>query len=593
MELRKQPIDSNQSLITFNQSVHLLLADSEVLGVHTKLLTAILRFANLKSLRVDGLVSSRLHTNSPVLAIDSVLCKQNQRCVQASHMHFSDSMLGGAFIVQDGDVQLSNSTFSNLRGKISAVNLFGPNGSSAMVSNCTFTNLTTTSMRGNQNAALYSTSPHIAIASCKFLACNASGTAGGAVRLRTFSLRNGSWPLFPDAKLEDCVFDNNTSSDGGGAVYWDAGGGFSQVYLYLTSCTFRNNYGFIGGAVAADGLAYMGVVNCLFQKNHVRFGKGGAIYSYGTVQRLTNVLISNSKFLNNSHTQEFGHDLSASDLIYYDACAGAYFESGHCLGVYDCVFAGNQGVGLAVFNFAGLCEASQGTIGYQNRTNNPLYQRLFNRSTVTPAGAPFLNGFLGVDSISVDIRESTFTENTIIPASRSLQGPSGVTFLGPVAGGGAVYLKDVNKALLVNLMFADNVGSQGSGLYLDSCSEIVIWNSVFARNIADTGGGGIAFVNGQNSGILMGNCSVHDNVAVLGGGFYSDSRVALILTNGTVLAGNNAGDGGGIYCFHCKQVTAQLGARFELNSALETGGACDCEGCSFVQLVSAQLIDNR
>ena len=590
MELRKQPVDKQQSLLTFNQSVDLCLTDIELLGVHTTFLTAILRFANLKSLSVDGLISSRSHTNCSVLAVDIVLCEDNQRCVRANNMHFSDSILGGAFIVQDGDVQLSNSTFSNLQGKI---NLFSPSGSSAIVSNCRFINLTTISIKGDQNAALYSTSPHIAITNCSFLACNASGTAGGAVRLITKSLQNGSWPVYPDVRLENSVFANNTSNFGGGAIFFDAGGGFSHVYLYLNSCTFCGNTGFIGGAIAADGLAYMGVVDCLFQHNQARFGKGGAVYSFGTVQQLTNSLLLNSSFLNNSHITDSSYDNDVSSLFYYDGCGGAYFEAGHCLGVYDCTFAGNQGVGLAVLNFAGLCEADQGTIEYQRRANHASYQTLFNRSTVSSAGVPSLNAFLGADSISVDIRESRFVENTIIPSYRSLQDDGGVQYLGPTAGGDALYLQDINKAILVALVVADNQGFQGSGLYLDSCNEIVVWNSVFARNIANSTGGAIAFVNAQNSGIMVGNCTLRDNQAIQGGGFYSDSRVALILTNGTVLARNAAGDGGGIYCLHCKQVTAQLGAIFNDNAAVETGGACYCEGCSLVQLAGAQLKGNR
>ena len=473
------------------------------------------------------------------------------------------------------------------------MNLFAPSGSSALVSNCTFTNLTTVDINGNQNAALYSTSPHIAIENCRFLACNASGTAGGAVRVITKSLFNGSWPLNPDARLAYCVFENNTSDREGGVVYWNAIDGSPRAYLYLISSTFRGNIGFIGGAVSAEGLTYMGVVNCLFQQNKVQLGKGGAIYSYGTVQQLTNVLLLNSSFLNNSHMTDHSYVLDVDDLSYYVTCSGAYFESGHCLGVYDCTFAGNQGVGLAVFDFAGLCEADQGTIGYQNLAHNPIYQTLFNRSTVTPAGEPFLTDFLGSNSISVDIRQSTFTEHTIMPLYQSLQDSIGALSLGSSAAGGALYLKEVNKAVLVDLVVADNQGTRGSGLYLDSCSETVIWNSSFARNKASSVGGAIASVNAQNSGIMVGHCMIHDNQAVQGGGFFSDSKVTLILTNDTVLAGNSATDGGGIYCYHCKEVLAQLGAIFESNSADETGGACYCGGCSLVQLINAQLSDNR
>lgn len=127
---------------------------------------------------------------------------------------------------------------------------------------------------------------------------------------------------------------------------------------------------------------------------------------------------------------------------------------------------------------------------------------------------------------------------------------------------------------------------------MDSCSDIVTWNSTFARNVADSGGA-IAFVNGQNSAIMIGNCTISGNQALSGGGFYSDSRVALILTNDTTLTDNKAGDGGGIFCSSCKQVTIQSGAMLKFNSAAATGGACYFEGCSYVQLISAQLNDNR
>ena len=73
MELMKQSADSQQSLLSFSQTVDLLLTDTEVLDVHIQMLTAILQFAYLKSLRVDGFISSRSHTNCAMLAVECSL----------------------------------------------------------------------------------------------------------------------------------------------------------------------------------------------------------------------------------------------------------------------------------------------------------------------------------------------------------------------------------------------------------------------------------------------------------------------------------------------------------------------------------------
>ena len=295
------------------------------------------------------------------------------------------------------------------------------------------------------------------------------------------------------------------------------------------------------------------------------------------------------------------YDQTAVDLTGYEQCAGAYFEVGQCMGVYGSTFTDNQGAGPCV-NYAGTCEPTDSggiteSVAYQNIEYSFVYQQLFNRSTVTdPGGAASLTKFLGMSRVSVDVRDSLFSNNNAdgIQWSREIQDAStGTWWLGGITGGAGMYFAQTTGGILANVTVANNTATAGAGIYLNSCSGIVMWDCLFDGNAADAEGGAIYLADNLGGGVMLGNSTLHNNYAgESGGAFACESPSSLIITNGTT--GNTAeGGSGALFCDSCKEVTIQLGSRLEGNAAGLSGGAGCLDDCQLLQIGDSQVLSNR
>lgn len=97
--------------------------------------------------------------------------------------------------------------------------------------------------------------------------------------------------------------------------------------------------------------------------------------------------------------------------------------------------------------------------------------------------------------------------------------------------GGGIYIQ---FGLLTNNIIYDNsVSNNGGGIYLNDATLI---NNIIYNNSADDNGGGIYLGGGPSS---ITNCSIIDNSAYDGGGFYASSVFYSIVTN-TIVWGNHA-----------------------------------------------------
>ncbi len=106
-------------------------------------------------------------------------------------------------------------------------------------------------------------------------------------------------------QVVNCVFQNNTGTEGG-AIYNNGNGGGVSSPVF-TNCTFQNNLASsFGGAVLNDGgsegTSSPVFTNCLFLDNSAPTGLGGALFNYGSAGN-SNPTVTNCSFLANSASQ--------------------------------------------------------------------------------------------------------------------------------------------------------------------------------------------------------------------------------------------------------------------------------------------------
>ncbi len=208
------------------------------------------------------------------------------------------------------------------------------------------------------------------------------------------------------------------------------------------------------------------------------------MYLYGLSQRYTSVLLANSAFIHNSVPAspaegQFLED-SLDSLAFQTSCSGALLQYCSCVGIWNCTFLNNVGSGLCLDSIAGFCTKPS----YQSSYPDPLYDILFNGSTLSGQGSSFLTNFVTDSAVSVDVRASKFINNE---AHSFDQSPfhrfnNGLKSIGDVRGGGGIFLNLVQYALFADCVFKDNNVVQGGGMYLDGCTAIFIWNNTFDNN---------------------------------------------------------------------------------------------------------------
>lgn len=245
--------------------------------------------------------------------------------------------------------------------------------------------------------------------------------------------------------------------------------------------------------------------------------------------------------------------------------AGLYISSPKCVGISNSTFIDNVGIGL--------CLHGHGASPSCNGSDTIF----FNQSTIAGAETqPFIGDWLDRYAdldIGVDIRESTFSDNTDAYLLRTSAEPAGVQPIDFLTGGAGLDIQDITFAALSGNTFSSNRGRQGSALHLDTVFQIVVWDCEFTNNSATGQGGAIAMVNSHNKGLLLANSTLSGGQALFGGAVYGGSGASITISNSTQLVDNQAiTDGGAIYCDSCQVLTLQLNSTLDSNVAGGSGG---------------------
>jgi C1A family cysteine protease len=174
--------------------------------------------------------------------------------------------------------------------------------SSITVLNSVFANTTsnyTTAIKGDKSVTIKNT---------KFINLHANFTAG-AVSVKSSS----------NVIIDNCTFENVSSSKNGGALFVDAY--FTKnMPVTVTNSTFVDCYSGFGGAILALGVN-INIKDCNFTKNAALFD-GGAIYSSFSNMNLVNSIFDS----NGGYSSVVGRD-SYGGAIYFDAGTLSMYDS--------------------------------------------------------------------------------------------------------------------------------------------------------------------------------------------------------------------------------------------------------------------------
>lgn len=267
--------------------------------------------------------------------------------------------------------------------------------------------------------------------------------------------------------ITNCIFQTNKNA-AGGVFYAEKGTG--DISITVTNSTFVANEAYYGGVFMLYGTT-LNIVNSTFEDNVAQLAvdsAGGVIF----VDESSNVIISNSRFINNGAYDDGGVILATT---------------GSSLSISDSTFSGNEALdeGGAIF-------IQYGPVNIVNSE--------FDSNWAYNSGALFIAGNGGI----AIVEGCTFKENiannsggAIVVFQDSNLTISDSSILDNTAfQGGAIYVEGAN-ATLVNVSVTGNTADQGGAFFVDSGSVVSVQSSSISGNGATSAGASL-YCNGSS-----------------------------------------------------------------------------------------------
>ncbi|SDA64442.1 C1 family peptidase [Methanobrevibacter millerae] len=253
---------------------------------------------------------------------------------------------GPSILVMDSELKLYNSYITSKElVKISQIYLTP--GTEAYIENTTFANITS-----SYAPAIYITSSKASIINSKFMDLKADITAGA------IATKEGG-----ELYIENCEFENVTSSKNGGAIFADVAGAKGTAgNVTIIGTKFKDTYSGFGGAYVQLGGDFV-LKNTEFINSHAEYD-GGAVYiSY------TNAEIDNCTFDSNG----------VSVIEGYPTHGGAIYCDMGTLNINDSKFFNNvASAGSAIYAYDTSYSIKNSI--FENNTN-PIYT-VFDKESV-------------------------------------------------------------------------------------------------------------------------------------------------------------------------------------------------------------------
>jgi predicted outer membrane repeat protein len=269
---------------------------------------------------------------------------------------------GSAIVLMDSKAKIYNSYLtSKIFAKRSQISI--TSNSEAYIENTTFVNITS-----SYTPAVYIKSSKASIVNSKFIDLKANITAGA------IATKEGG-----ELYIENCEFENVTSSKNGGAIFADVAGENNVAgSVTIIDTKFKDTYSEFGGAYVQLGGDFV-LKNTEFINAHAKYN-GGAIYLSHT-----NTEINNSTFDSNG----------VSIIEGYPTYGGAIFCDKSTLNITESKFFNNvASAGNAIYTYDTSYNIKNSL--FENNTN-PIYTVFDGESNIDKS-----NVFVNDDNISTN-----------------------------------------------------------------------------------------------------------------------------------------------------------------------------------------------
>ena len=407
---------------------------------------------------------------------------------------------------------------------------------------------------------------------CSFIANSATEGDGGAV------YNGGTLTVTDDSRVQanvvNSVFEENTASAAGGAIYI-AGGKSASLNGAVVS---ENTAGTTGGAVYLETGASLTTTGGTEFNTNSSVGIGGAIYSNSAVIDLTD-----TDFSSNSVT---GSSAWYGGAIYTNGASAAT--------ITRCGFTGNNnthGTGGAI------CARGTGSLtvtdssfssNYSSGTGGAIHvfgitaaitdTDFFNNSSTGSTGGAIQVGKENADGTFLTVNGGIFSGNQ-------------------ATGGGAIYVKNGTRCDLIGVTMSENTaGSTGGGaVFAEQSSTLNISGSELSENTT-TGSGGAVYVK-ENVACTITDTLINTNTAGYGGGMiiYGGN---VTITGGEISGNTGSTSYGAIYLRPGAGSPAEqgrltvTGTVFDSNTSASNGGAVGINTSSSMTVYGATFSNN-
>ena len=470
---------------------------------------------------------------------NSLLTIVNSRFTQNN----STNYYGGAiYLEQFGNFSINSSNFSNNYAYYGGGAIYLMNSQSNSMFKIVHSLFTDNSSPNYGGAIYFVLLGNISINSSNFTNNSAFNRGGGAIYLFSSQLNS----TLQITQIANCVFFENNSTTGGGAIYLDQLGNIS-----LTELKFSNNIADSGGAIFIYNLhldSFQEISDCVFTENNST-NYGGALY----MKFIGNFLIRKSKFI--------------KSFAYFFGGAIFLFNSPSNFKIIESVFFESNSTNIG------------GAIYMQSFSNISIIASIFSMNLADLGSAIYF--------IHSQYNSLLEIENCIFNKNKATN------------YGGGIALKDLGDTYIKKNNFTNNLAMFGADIYVSNWQSNVIFevdSNHFIENNSTSSGGTIFLISYGNSSIIKSNFS--KNFAIFGANMYllNSQQNSLLKITDCVFYENISPNYGGslymenygnssIYSNHFSKNLADFGAAIyllnsQLNSLLEIADSAFIENNS-------------
>ena len=310
----------------------------------------------------------------------------------------------------------------------------------------------------------------------------------------------------------DCTFDNCVSKDGGGAIF------NNDASILIKDCIFKNNASTIGAAIL--NVKNLKIEGTVFDENHAE-NEAGAISN----QKDGNVMISNSKFINNKSNLITGAVSNFGNM----KIINTFFNKNHAKGQTGALIGypdSNTEITKVEFR-DNSADVDVGAVVIDHGILNISNSNFINNTANNNAGAlSNVGGEVNINNVKFEGNHAN-NAGAVLMLQNGLLKMFKTQFINNFAdsNGGASYLD--GKSFMKTVLFDSNKSKHGGALF--NYDEAKLEGVYFKNNVSDKEGA--AIFNSQLALIQVVDSKFENNRSGVGKSIYGENPDGVIITN--------------------------------------------------------------